>query len=249
MTNDALSNYILPNWPAPKTIHSITTTRLGGVSQGPYASFNVGMRSGDQPEHVDKNRRLLQNNLKLPSQPLWLKQTHSNFVLSVDDYQTDQEADGLYANTLGQVCAVMTADCLPILLCNQAGTEIAALHAGWRGLAFGVVENGLQHFQDAPEKLLAWLGPAIGPEKFEVGAEVREAFLNNNQANELAFIPLGHDKWLANLYMLAKQRLIQLGVTAIYGGDYCTFTDQKRFYSYRRDGQHTGRMASLIWLT
>lgn len=242
-------NFIPANWPAPINVHALTTTRLGGVSEYPYTSFNLGGHCGDNPEHVQQNRKILQTALNLSNQVKWLKQTHSDIVIPFADYNNTNEADGIYTTQALQVCAVLTADCLPILVCNRAGTEIAAIHAGWRGLAKGIIEKGLNHFQSPPSEILAWLGPAIGPKVYEVGEEVLTAFLAQDPQSIQAFQPSPNGRWLVNLYLLATQRLQKKGVTAIYGGDFCTYSDQPRFYSYRRDGQASGRLASLIWLT
>ncbi len=247
-----INNFISPEWPAPSNIKAYCTTRKNGVSEGVYAEFNLGFHSGDNKEHVQKNREQLKKTLPLSAEPLWLKQTHSNLVIDADAYYENIDCDGCYTNKKKQACVVMTADCLPVLLCNRQGTEIAAIHAGWRGLANGIIEAGLKHFQSPAHDILVYLGPAIGPQHFEVGEEVRDIFLHHNANTEKAFQaidnPAKEKKWLANLYELARLRLNNKGVTSIYGGDLCTFSDKTRFYSYRRDGQQTGRLASLIWI-
>ncbi|KPK11584.1 MAG: laccase [Acidithiobacillales bacterium SG8_45] len=241
------SHYIIPDWPAPSTVSAAVTTRQQGVSRSPYDSFNLATHVGDQPESVASNRNLLRQQLHLPDEPLWLNQVHGRCIARHDGAANEPEADGSYSDQAGQVCVVMTADCLPVLLCNQAGTEVAAVHAGWRGLAGGIIADAVHGFASPPGELLAWLGPAIGPEKFEVGQEVYEAFVTANPAAADGFRAVDESHWLADLYYLARLQLNQLEVSQVYGGDYCTMTDTERFYSFRRDGV-TGRMAALIWL-
>ena len=246
---------VIPDWPAPANVRALQTTRAGGVSVGAYAALNLGDHVGDDPAAVARNRALLR--ATLPADPVWLKQVHGNSVADADHAIGVAEADAALARKPGKVCAVMTADCLPLLLCDEAGTVVAAAHAGWRGLAGGVVEATVKAMNVAPERLLVWLGPAIGPQAFEVGEEVRQAFMAHDPSAAKAFVPrfpitphpspLTAPKWLADIYLLARQRLATLGVERVYGGGQCTYTDAERFYSYRRD-QATGRMASLIWL-
>lgn len=236
--------WITPDWPAPPGVRAGNTLRTGGVSVGPYASLNLGDHVGDERERVAENRRRLRTALNLPAEPVWLNQVHGSEVVKADSPHT-RMADAAWTDERGVVCAVMTADCLPILLCNRLGTRVAAVHAGWRGLAGGVVEAAVAAL--ATPDLIAWLGPAIGREAFEVGDEVRWAFierLGDDCGN--AFRP-ANGKWRADLYALARQVLNRVGIAAVYGGEYCTHSDPTRFFSYRRDGQ-TGRMASLIWL-
>jgi polyphenol oxidase len=238
-----------PDWPAPPQVRAAVTTRNGGVSQTPYAAFNLAGHVGDDPAAVAENRRRLRQALKLPAEPLWLEQVHGCAVADCGLDAPGTQADAAFAEAPGQVCAVLTADCLPLLLCNRAGSRVAAAHAGWRGLAGGVIEAALARFPDPPGELLAWLGPAIGPAAFEVGPEVREVFLQQRPQDAEAFTlsPSGPaDRWLANLYRLAYNRLRTQGLGWIGGGEHCTFSDP-RFFSYRRDGA-TGRMASLIWI-
>ncbi len=245
MTNKI--EFISPDWPAPGRVRAISTTRAGGLSHGPYASFNLGDHVGDDPAAVGRNRELLRTALNLPSEPVWLRQVHGTQVIDAAQADAHGEADGAWSGRPGTVCAVLTADCLPVFLCNRAGTKVAVLHAGWRGLAAGVIEQGVRALAEAPEDLLAWLGPAIGPKAFEVGPEVKATFVQNNPVAERAFAPTGNDRYLADLYALACLRLTTLGVTQISGGGFCTFTDRERFFSFRRDGT-CGRMASLIWI-
>ncbi len=243
---------VRPDWPAPSSIIALTTTRKGGVSEGTYASFNLGHHVGDNPAHVDQNRQRLLNALDLSHEPIWLNQTHSNIIVNLDNHDVTQlsanppTADGCYTVQPQQICAVLTADCLPVLLCNRAGTEVAAVHAGWRGCLSGILSEAIKNFRSPPSDIIAWLGPAIGPEAFEVGPEVFEAFTTQQPINAPAFIPQNNGKYLANLYLLATLSLNQEGVTAVYGGDYCTYTDDKMFFSYRKAGGSTGRMASII---
>lgn len=231
-----------PDWSVPSHVHAASTTRLGGFSQAPWNSLNLAEHVADLPEHVTKNRATLQETLQLPKAPFWLKQVHGNKVSHFDAIQ----ADAVYTETPGEVCAVMTADCLPVLFTNQEGTAIAAAHAGWRGLAAGILENTVACFAQA-DQVIAWLGPAIGPQAFEVGEEVRDQFMHHQPKAADAFTAGRSGHWYANIYQLATQRLNAVGVIQISGGDYCTYTDSARFFSYRRDNI-TGRMASLIWL-
>lgn len=236
---------IRPDWPAPPRVKAFSTTRLGGVSKGPWSGLNLGLHVGDQEVAVLRNRALLREHLALPSEPQWLQQQHGVAVRTPDS--GSDCADASVETRPGRVCAVMTADCLPVLLCNRDGTRVAAAHAGWRGLCAGVIEAAVRAFDDRPDELLAWLGPAIGPAHFEVGAEVRQAFVGGDAATAACFLQNREDHWLADLYGLARHRLSQFGIEAISGGEYCTFSDADRFYSYRRDGI-SGRMATLIWL-
>jgi YfiH family protein len=224
-----------------------TTTRRGGVSEGAYASLNLAAHVGDSPEHVAENRRRLKTALRLPADPAWLQQVHGTAVLNVAGARTGCEGDAGYVEHGGAVCAVLTADCLPVLLCDDRGTRVAAAHAGWRGLLHGVIENAVRALRRPGNEVLAWLGPAIGPQAFEVGEEVRAAFLAVDPAAADAFTPSPRGRWLADIYDLARRRLAAVHVTAVYGGHWCTVNEPGRFYSYRRDGV-TGRMASLIWL-
>lgn len=245
-----------PDWPAPAKVHVLATTRNGGVSGGPWTSLNLGDHVGDDPAAVAKNRLLLRTHL--PAEPVWLKQVHGTYccdaqVLSSAGNSMPPEADAAFSRTPGVVCAVLTADCLPLLLCDAAGSVVAAAHAGWRGLAAGVIESTVAAMGVPGERLLAWLGPAIGPENFEVGGEVRAAFVAHDPQAAAAFVARPGGKWLCDIYLLARQRLAALGVRHVFGGhaagaNFCTVRDAARFYSYRRDGV-TGRMASLIWLS
>ncbi|WP_371325514.1 peptidoglycan editing factor PgeF [Dechloromonas sp. ZY10] len=236
---------LIPEWPAPSRVRAWQTLRTGGYSSAPWAGFNLGDHVGDDPLRVAANRAALRG--CLPAEPCWLRQVHGTLTVDAGKAQNFPEADASWTRSPGVVCVVMTADCLPVLFCDRQGTVVAAAHAGWRGLLGGVLESTVAAMTCAPGNLLAWFGPAIGPEAFEVGDEVRIAFVKDSPAAAGAFVPAAKGKWLADLGALARQRLNRLGVTAIYGGGECTYHDSARYFSYRRDGQ-TGRMATLICL-
>jgi len=236
---------IIPDWPAPFSVKALQTTRAGGISSPPYDSFNLGDHVGDVPLAVERNRILL--NRLLPSEPVWLKQTHGTVVVSADTANCLPQADACIARHRAAVCVVMTADCLPILLCDTQGSVVGVAHAGWRGLAAGVIEATVRAMETAPENTMAWLGPAISQDEFEVGDEVRAAFLAKQPQAASAFIPGQNGKWYADLYALARLRLNALGIRRIHGGDSCTYRERDRYFSYRRDGA-TGRMGTFIWL-
>ena len=233
-------------------MHTASTLRSGGVSAPPFDTLNLGTHVGDAPEAVRENRQRLRQTLQLPAEPCWLEQVHGTAVIEANACSLTAalpRADACIARSSGQVCVIMTADCLPVLFCSRAGDRVAAAHAGWRVLAGGVLDSTVSSLGLPGSQLMAWLGPAIGPQEFEVGDEVRMAFLARDAAATQAFLPShrpGH--WLADLYLLARQSLHRLGVTAVYGGGACTVRDETRFFSYRRDGQ-CGRMATLIWMT
>ncbi|WP_350431624.1 peptidoglycan editing factor PgeF [Shewanella sp. H8] len=236
------------DWLIPDNVAIAMTNRYGGISVSPFDSLNLGLHVGDKPQDVLANRAILSETLSLPAKPTWLEQVHGTNIVDLQTLSADSSitlADGSYCNQFGHVCAVMTADCLPILLCNQQGTEVAAVHAGWRGLCEGVIEQALTMFKSAPSTLNAYLGPAIGSSSFEVGAEVRDAFINKDPQASRYFVR-HHTKYLGDLVGLAKLRLSAAGVIQVYSADVCTFSDPD-YFSYRRDKQ-TGRMASLIWL-
>lgn len=245
--------FIKPDWPVPANVKALQTTRVGGVSQAPYASLNLGVHVGDDVVAIAKNRQLLRG--YLPSEPVWLNQVHGIEVIDAAKNTGLQNADASFTSQANVVCITMTADCLPVLLCNSAGTVVAAVHAGWRGLCDGAIEAAIIKMAVPPADILAWLGPAIGPNAFEVGDDVRQQFMLQDSNADQAFKPHPEDqlnaKWLCDMYLIAKQRLNKLGVTQIYGGgiyeDFCTFTDAAHFFSFRRDSI-TGRMASMIWL-
>lgn len=240
---------ITPDWPAPPNIRALVTTRAGGISTGPYASLNLGDHVGDDPVSVAENRRRLRAHLL--AEPVWLQQVHGIRCVDASRVSAGCEADAAFTRVPGVVCAVLTADCLPVLLCDAAGTVVAAAHAGWRGLAAGVIESTVAAMGVPPDRLMAWLGPAIGPQHFEVGGEVRDTFITHDPQAARAFAAKANGKWLCDIYLLARQRLEALGVCRSVGNaasaDFCTARDAARFFSYRRDGA-TGRMASLIWL-
>jgi YfiH family protein len=239
-----MHDWLTPQWPAAARVKSCVTSRMGGVSQAPYASFNLGDHVGDDPRSVAKNRERLVS--LLGCQPAWLQQVHGTAVVEADTTQV-LAADASCTSQRGVACAVLTADCLPVLFCDRAGTRVGAAHAGWRGLANGVLEATLEQLDLPAENVLVWLGPAIGAQAFEVGGEVREAFVSQHAEAREAFVPSSNaGKFIADIYQLARIRLAARGITAVYGGGLCTYTDQ-RFYSYRRAAQ-TGRFASLIWL-
>ncbi len=236
--------FIIPDWPAPANVRALQTTREGGVSLAPYDSLNLGAHVKDNPLHVAQNRQLL--NRFLPSEPVWLNQVHGTRVIDAALSACIESADASFTTRRNVVCVTMTADCLPVLLCDQAGTRVAAVHAGWRSLCDGVIEAAVAAMQIDGTQIMAWLGPAIGPQAFEVGAEVRAQFMANDAQAEAAFVQSG-DKYLGDLYQIATQRLHALGVTQVYGGGSCTFAEKDQFFSFRRDGD-TGRMATFIWL-
>ena len=236
---------LVPDWPAPANVRALQTLRGGGVSPAPWDSFNLGAHVGDDAARVAANRAALRRHL--PGEPCWLNQVHGIAAVDAEKCPKNENADAAYARRPNVVCTVMTADCLPVLFCDRAGTVVAAAHAGWRGLLGGVLESTIAAMAMPPGELLAWLGPAIGPESFEVGHEVRAAFLADDAGVAQSFTAHGSGKWLADIYGLARRRLRRARVEAIHGGGWCTVGDLARFFSYRRDGV-TGRMASLIWL-
>lgn len=240
-------SWVIPDWPAPPRVRAVTTTRAGGVSAGPWASMNPADHVGDAGSAVATNRQRLVTRLALPVAPRWLTQVHGTRVVDAADGFESTAADAVVARAPGSVCAVLTADCLPVLLCDAAGREVAAAHAGWRGLAAGVLEQTVARMQAPGHELLAWLGPAISAAAYVVGEEVRIAFICRDARAAEAFRPAAAGGWHADLYALARQRLGSCGVTAVYGGNFCSYRDRERFFSYRRDGV-TGRMASLVWL-
>ncbi len=245
-----VKHWLTPDWPAPANVCAATTLRSGGA----YTNLNLALHVGDDAKQVKKNRQLIKKWLNLPGEPFWLDQVHGNRAVQAANAPL-QQADASYTAQSGVVCAVMTADCLPLLVCTADGRLVAAIHAGWRGLLAGVIGNTLAAMKIPLFKkvgidgdFLVWLGPAIGPERFEVGVEVRTAFLEKSAAFSLAFKPQSNGQWLADIYQLARIELAMLGIDKIYGGNFCTVTDYERFYSYRRD-KETGRMATLIWRT
>jgi polyphenol oxidase len=239
--------WLQPQWPAPQGVRALSTLRAGGHSQPPYAGLNLAAHVGDDPTCVQRNRRALQLQAGLPAEPLWLHQVHGVDIVAAGTVQPTPTADGCVAHASGQVCVVLTADCLPVLFCDRAGTCVAAAHAGWRGLVSGILEATVRSLQRPADQLLVWLGPAIGPQSFEVGAEVRDQFLARDPNCTNAFVPNDRQRWQADLYQLARQELASLGLRNVYGGSFDCSADAERFFSYRRDGR-TGRMATMIWI-
>ena len=240
---------LIPHWPAPANVRAVVTTRaVSGASLGAFASFNLGTRSGDDAAAVASNRHALIDLLGLPAAPRWLHQVHGDRSLRItEEVLEEPEADAAFTTQRGIVLAILTADCLPLLLCANDGSEIAALHAGWRGLSAGVIEHCVRRLRTPPRDLLAWLGPAIGAASYEVDAAVRDAFVAQSTQAADAFVPTRAGHWTCDLYALARQRLHALGIEHVNGGGFDTFSDA-RFYSYRRDKARTGRFASLIWI-
>lgn len=243
-------NWLEADWPAPDFIKAGTTLRDGGESSSPYNSFNLATHVGDELSIVTQNRSLLKRSLNLSSEPQWLEQTHSTTAIMLPNDIENPQADAVYTLKKNTVCAVMTADCLPVLITDRQGSCVAAIHAGWRGLCDGIIEASIKKLPVDPQSLLVWLGPAIGSDVYEVGKEVYDAFTLGKQGNadaKQAFTPTVEQHWLFDIYLLAKQRLNKIGVSHIYGGNHCTLSEKEHFFSYRRDGV-TGRMANLIWI-
>ena len=240
-----MTDFIFPDWPVPRGVRALSTTRSGGFSAAPWQGFNLGDHVGDDPQAVARNRALLRR--ELPAEPLWLKQVHGTRCVDAALAAPGTEADASVTRERGVVCAVLVADCLPVLLCDDEASVVGVAHAGWRGLAAGVIEATVAAMALPGERLMAWLGPAIGPRAFEVGNEVRECFLAVDAAAAAAFVAAPGGKWLCDIALLARQRLSALGIRRIAGADSCSVADPSRYFSYRRDGI-TGRMASLVWL-
>lgn len=239
--------WIVPEWPAPSRVRALSTLRGGGVSCAPYDTFNLAEHVGDDRHAVTVNRQRLITAAALPSMPLWLKQVHGAHTIHAGEVAGTVSADACFTDRPAQVCAILTADCLPLLICDTQGRRVCALHAGWRGLVNGVVEAAVTALGMPGRDLMAWMGPAIGPDNFEVGDEVRTRFMSADRDSLHAFRPSPQGRWLADIYQLTRLRLERQGVGHIYGAKWCTVSDPERFYSYRRDGK-TGRMASMIWL-
>jgi YfiH family protein len=229
---------IQPNWPAPACIKAYTTLRASEIGY-----MQIPERS---PGNID--RALLSKTLQLPNEPIWLNQTHSTTAVPAILANDGRNADAVFTDETNRVCAVLTADCLPLLICNKQGTRVAAIHAGWRGLANGVIESTIEALNLPPEDILVWLGPAIGPSKFEVRQDVYDAFTQKDPHAAMAFCKISDEQWLGDLYTLARLRLQKFQITQIYGGEYCTHSDQDRFFSYRRDGKIIGSIVNLIWI-
>ncbi len=239
--------WLTPQWPAPPAVCALSTQRGGGVSAAPYATLNLGDHVGDLPAAVAENRRRLRIAADLPAEPRWLAQVHGIRVADLDVGGSTASADGAHTRRPGRICAILSADCLPLLFAAESGEAVAAAHAGWRGLAGGVIEATVRALALDPGTLLAWLGPAIGPRHFEIGPEVREELLRGDGGAEAAFTPNARGRFMADLQALARRRLARLGIERIYGGGECTFSHPDKYFSHRRDGR-TGRQATLIWL-
>ncbi|MGO9716065.1 MAG: peptidoglycan editing factor PgeF [Steroidobacteraceae bacterium] len=239
--------WLTPQWPAPPAVCALSTQRGGGVSAAPYATLNLGDHVGDLSAAVAENRRRLRIAADLPAEPRWLAQVHGIRVADLDVGGSTASADGAHTRRPGRICAILSADCLPLLFAAESGEAVAAAHAGWRGLAGGVIEATVRALALDPGTLLAWLGPAIGPRHFEIGAEVREELLRGDGGAEAAFTPNARGRFMADLQALARRRLARLGIERIYGGGECTFSHPDKYFSHRRDGR-TGRQATLIWL-
>jgi YfiH family protein len=237
-------DWILPDWAAPKRVRALVTTRAGGVSSGNYASLNLSLRVGDDPARVARNRAILR--ACLPADPAWISQVHGTSAIDAAEATADTQADASVTREPGRVCAVMTADCLPVFLSDAEGRTVGVAHAGWRGLAAGVIESAVRAMRVDAQDLIAYIGPGIGPGRYEVGEDVHGAFVGADAGTAGAFAAQGGGKYLADLYALARGRLAAAGVARVYGGGFCTVSDE-RFFSFRRD-RTTGRMASLIWL-
>jgi YfiH family protein len=237
-------DWIVPDWPAAKRVRALVTTRAGGTSAGQFATLNLSLRVGDDPARVARNRAALR--ACLPGEPAWVRQVHGTTVVDPERATPETEADAAVTRRAGPVCAVMTADCLPVFLSDGAGSVVGIAHAGWRGLAAGVIESTVRAMEQSPEDLIAYIGPGIGPARYEVGGDVRGAFVRDDPGAAGSFAARGDGKYLADLYALARRRLAAAGVYRVYGGGFCT-AGEERFFSFRRD-RTTGRMASLIWL-
>ena len=241
-----MSAFLHAKWPAPPGVHAVTTLRHGlGVSSAPFDHFNLGSRCGDDADAVIENRRQLQAALHLPSPPRWLRQVHGVDV-AVEPGFDEPEADAAITATPGTVLAILTADCLPVVLASKTGDDIGAAHAGWRGLCAGVLEATVGAMHTPAQQLIAWLGPAAGPQAYEIGEDVFAAFVQRDPAAAAAFVATRPGHWMVDLYALARQRLQAVGVTAVFGGDHCTISDPAQFFSHRRD-QRGGRIATLVW--
>jgi polyphenol oxidase len=247
---------IVPRWPAPTRVRSVFTLRGGGVSVAPYDSLNVGAHVGDDVNAVRENRRRIREGLRLPAEPVWLQQVHGCAVAELDVLEPasnaalepeSPRADAAVTSLAGRVCVIQVADCMPVLFAARDGSAVGAAHAGWRGLAGGVLEETVRKLGIPPTRLIAWLGPAIGRDHFEVGDDVRTAFVSRDAQAASAFVANARGRWQCDLYALARRRLAALGVGAVSGGGWCTYAEATRFFSFRRDGQ-CGRMSALIWL-
>ena len=240
-----MGSFVRPDWPAPSGVRAVSTTRRGGFSLAPWHGFNLASHVGDDPRAVAANRALLRR--ELPAEPVWLKQVHGIQCVDAALTSADRQADASFTRQRGVVCVVLTADCLPVLLCDDRASVVGIAHAGWRGLAAGVIEATVAAMGEPGRHLMAWLGPAIGPQAFEVGGEVRDLFVAGDRRAENAFAAAANGKWMCDIHRLARLRLDALGIDRVTAAAGCTVGDEKNFYSFRRDGV-AGRMASLIWL-
>ncbi len=246
MTQRSNKLWLDADWPAPKNIHAGTTTRINGYSKTPYNSLNLAQHVGDDSNNVKRNRKILSDHLKLQSEPFWLNQTHSSSIISIDNTLEDREADGSFTSRKNKVCTIMTADCVPVLFCNKNGTKVAAIHAGWKGICAGIIENAVKTFSD-PESILVWIGPCISNKHYEIGKDVYEGGLNHSNTVASAFEQINVNHWYADLVKIVRILLENTGVGAIYECNLCTYEMEDMFFSYRRDG-NTGRTASMIWM-
>jgi len=249
LENSFSNHYLQPDWPAPHNVRAFSTTRVGGFSASPFESYNLAKHVQDDVRDIEKNRSQLRSQLNMPTDPYWLEQLHTTDVVDLSQKQNANiifQADASCSKQVNQVCAIMTADCLPILITDKEGRWVAAIHAGWRGLSNGIIQNTIKEYPDASNQLLAWLGPAISQKHFEVGSEVVNRFISNNSKNEQYFRKKQNGKFMCDLYGIARS-ILQCLAVQVYGGGHCTFAEKNLFYSYRRDGM-TGRMASLIWI-
>ncbi len=246
MTRQINNLWLWADWPAPKHVRAGTSIRTGGHSQAPYNDLNLAHHVGDEPGNVKNNREIIFNYLELKSEPIWLDQTHSSNIISIDAAPENQKADGSVTTRQNKVCAILTADCVPVLFCNNNGTKIAAIHAGWKGICCGIIENTIKEFSE-PETILAWIGPCISSEYYEVRRDVYMGCLNHSASLKSAFNQINEDHWYCDLTNIVKIILKNTGVGAIYECGLCTYKMEELFYSYRRDG-NTGRTASMIWM-
>ncbi|MBV52613.1 MAG: hypothetical protein CL816_00945 [Coxiellaceae bacterium] len=237
-----------PDWPIPDNVRAVTTHRGTRLPGNAYSSFNLGLHVNDTGEYVTKHRQALTQSLHIPNEPHWLDQIHGTKIITLNSAQKNPKADGSTTQDYQQACVILTADCLPILMTNIDGTQVAAIHAGWRGLLLGIVDRAIEQFHCPANELLVWLGPCIGPLNFEINATIRQQFIQTHSAWDESFHQNDIGSWFAHLQRLAETRLQELGVEHIHKDTRCTFEHRDTFYSYRRDGQYTGRMAHAIWL-